>query len=334
MKKMRTMSVIGFFTLIMLLLVSCDSYISNDDKSTAEHTQAWSEETSQNATVEDWFGETEEETHEETSEEFMAFPSWEESTEKLVEDVVEIRLPLDSVKEPIYTFLWGEASGQVGYSYEAMTGARGPQNFVVEAGVICVLDSVNYRVIMLEDGRMTEIDLGGKFFDVELIFQNQKIGVVDYRGDVVRIYQEDGTQEHYIDLPYAGKITELVEIGDNYVDWVIDTGNRYRCNWETKRLEKMGAWENDTVEVSAPVERNAVVVDGIDNTGVYYHYIDNTNFRRIICREDDGYRWITEVDLTGNRSYPLAPIYYSRDGGLYLMECFDEQVIISKLTME
>lgn len=347
MKKMRTV-MIWFSAFIMLWLGGCSLCSSEEGKGMSEPAQIMSEEVSTEVageetpeetppyiTTEAEDNETENATPGETSEVYMSSPSWEESTERLTEAVVEIRLPWDSVKESVHTFLWGDGSGEVGYRYEEMTGfRRGPQAFVVEDGVIYVLDSVNCRVIILGNERVTEIDLDEKFYDVELIVQNQKIGVVDYQGDVVRIYREDGTQEHYIDLSYAGKVTELVEIGDNYVDWVITTGNCYRYHWETKRLEKRGAWENDIVEVSAPVERNTVVADGIDHTGVYYHYIDTESFRLVICRENDGYRWITEVDWTNNRSYPFNPIYYSREGVLYLMECFEDQIVISKLTLE
>ncbi len=337
MKQVRTTIMTLFPILIMLLFVGCSAYISDHRESTTEVTQAWREETYQKDTEEETSEMTEQETQEETSEEFSAVPSQEESTEMpFEEELIEIRLLIDTIKQPLYTFSWGTESSQLGYWYEADNPAAtpmGPTDFAVEDGVICVLDSVNHRVVMLEDGGVTEIDTSASSFDTEMIYQNQMIGVVDYMGDVVRIYQKDGTLAHHIDLPYAGIIGDLVEIGDTYVDWVVRMGNRYRYDWVQGSLENLGSWENQTVKVHAPVERSAVAVEGIDATGVYYYYTDIPNLQYVICREMDEYRWLTEVDLSGMRSFPYEPLYYSRDGSLYLMECLEEGVVISRLSI-
>ena len=65
---------------------------------------------------------------------------------------------------------------------------------------------------------------------------------------------------------------------------------------------------------------------------VYYWYRDG--MKNIIGVEVENVgRWYVTQELSGYHSVPANNLYVSKDGKLYLMECFNDQVVISELML-
>ena len=363
--KPKMIALLVLLILLLSLSMGCGSATNPPNKSTGrtedvgptENTESTENieptETGEDITTDfstDAETESEEMTEEDTT--VSTQEATEESTEKSTEEatskapVVEIRVPIEEIKEPLHTFSWGAESGQLGWRTDFVGDCYGPSYFVIEDGILYVTDDVNGRIVIVEDGRCREIKIGESMFTTSFIYQNQMIAWTG-GGCTISIYRKDGTLVYERDntyIPNRPDIFQVVEIGETYVVWseLEDTGlgfdiKYYRYDW----VQDSGAYvEPDqlnveylkTVEINVPVRRDMVEVLGMDETGIYYFYPEMGHY--LLCRETDDTQWITAWDFSGEKPQLREPFYYSEDGELYLMECFEDQIVISKLTLE
>ncbi|MBQ4563924.1 MAG: hypothetical protein IJA58_05535, partial [Lachnospiraceae bacterium] len=259
--KGKSIALLVLLILLLSLSVSCGSATNPPNKSTGqtedvgptentepteniESTENLGEMTTESST--DAETESEETTEEDTT--VSTQEATEESTEESTEEatskapVVEIRVPIEEIKEPLHTFSWGAESGQLGWTYLSISDEYvGPKDFAVENDVLYILDNVNARIVIMEDGQITEIKSEYVRGGSELICQNQMIAVTSITGDWVAIYRKDGTLVHMVDysnVKNAPFIIDVIEIGETYVVWY---------EWETKALYRYD-WGQDSGE--------------------------------------------------------------------------------------
>ena len=286
-------------------------------------------------------GETspEETTEEATTEEIT---TEELSTEEPVVEWTEKKISLEEAKRVIHTFSWGEGEDQLGYKSDGHE-AKAPRGFSVEGDQICVWDDANWRILLYENGHYSAI--ATEYFSGKsgMSYQNGWIGLLDE--SKVQLYRSDRSKEMSIKLPtqLTNEVSvpwKIVEIGDTY--FVLEIKSRkssarsqYRYDWTTDQVERI-------TDHNLPAffdEQNEVDVIGVYDDVVYY---EDTEVREnalftIIGLKAKNYHLYVEIDQskyikTGGVHKCWS--YLSDDGRLYIMECFEDRVEISELTLE
>ena len=132
---------------------------------------------------------------------------------------------------PVLTLALGSESGQVRYGGVEASGYTGSNSFVVENGVIYVLDAVNYRINIYQNGSCCEIALANCYKPQGLAYKNGKLAVFDNSDGVTLVYTTSGTL--VAEIKHRDEVKEelalkIAEIGDTYVVWETFAGNKYR----------------------------------------------------------------------------------------------------------
>lgn len=268
-----------------------------------------------------------------------------------------------SNRVPILTITQGSEEGQVGYGGSEQFGYTGPESFVVENGVIFVLDTVNRRVLIYGSEGYGCIDISAVPKAKRMKYQDGKIAVVDNTYGVTGVYSIDGTQLALISHPayiVDAFVSELVEIGDSYVIWKTYENELYQYDWIEKTIESLD--EEMVLEIQVSDDANAGVTSVANVSGTSAWQIDSENkllnmhgvqggslvyeqyenvpdvdmfFIEFSIRkvEPDGSETYAILDFSAWRSYPMEPTYLSSDGEVYVMECFEHNTVISKVVM-
>jgi len=281
---------------------------------------------------------TEEPTEELTTEE----PSKEEpTTEEIPTEppLPETEQVFAEVRRPIYNRYAGSEERDIGYAESGLT--RGPTEFIVEDNIVCILDEVNNRIICCN------IEFGGVNYpavsNVKGLYYN-KNGQYALINDnsIVEVYSSSGggkvkivnlgdrTKEIY-DANKGEKlfVTKIVSMDGSSVTVEALPKVQYRYDWSTDTLEALG---NAPETPKMKVNGQAVTVLGEVGDRVYYQYREGTKDVIGVEVKNVG-RWYVTQELSGYHSVPKNNLYVSRDGKLYLMECFDDQMVISELKL-
>ena len=249
---------------------------------------------------------------------------------------VEKELLIEDVKTLVRTFSWGKEEGKLGY-YKDFQVSAGPNAFVVEDNVIIIMDNVNKRIIKYEGDTCTTISLDFEPYAIK--YQNDRIAVFDTERKVTKIYGKEGNEEISIEIPQKlrerGEISRILEIGDTYVVWrfyVRASGAfaAYSYDWIDDRLEWVRSLKEPTVTASSQF----VELIGESGDCVYYFDPEMENKVYVVNRETENGRVYTKLDYSEYRSRPRRKGYISSDGRFYIMECFEDRVEISELTLE
>ena len=118
---------------------------------------------------------------------------------------------------PVLTLSLGSESGQVRYGGVEASGYTGPNSFVIENGVIYVLDAVNYRINIYQNGCCSEIALANCYKPQGLTYENGKLAVFDNSDGVTLVYTTSGTL--LAEIKHRDEIKEelalkIAELGD------------------------------------------------------------------------------------------------------------------------
>ena len=132
---------------------------------------------------------------------------------------------------PILTLTPGNGIGQVGYGGSELFGYTGPDSFVVENGVVYVLDALNGRINVYQGDASSEILIDRRFSAEKIEYKNGKLAVVDKRGKTTLIYTLSGTLVELVAHPETvinELVSKVVEIGETHIIWRTFQGNYYR----------------------------------------------------------------------------------------------------------
>ena len=252
--------------------------------------------------------------------------------------LVETELGFESAKREILTLYPGSELGQVGYSEEGRVNEQiGPESFVVEGEKIYILDWVNKRILMFEEGKASgSIDVSEYDRTRYMGYGNGCIAVAgSHRGNgqIIGVYSADSNGEKVAEIDlYDTKImlvNKIVSVDDTGVEFNGD-GMKYRYDRLTKKLEQVEEAGATKIKVG---EREAYVL-GEAGDKLYYRYLDGTKDIIGVQVKDVGRWYVTQELLDTYRTAPLKKLHISEDGKLYLMECFKDRTVISELTLE
>lgn len=245
--------------------------------------------------------------------------------------LLKVEQELEAIKKPIHSWSVGNGQGEIGYSESA--SENGPNGFTVEGSDICVLDVVNERILFhYGDGNESYIIASNLHGIYSANGWTATIGFVDSQIEVYNYRREKIAD---VDLRDSGikNISEIVSIDDAGVVFEDLSGYgkiiKYRYDWSTGKLEELG-------KVSRPfyieIDGNDAIILGEVGDKVYYWYRDG--IKNIIGVEVENVgRWYVTQELSDYHSIPSQNLYVSEDGKLYLMECFNNQVVISELML-
>ncbi len=352
----RGLAILLTGVMLISMLAGCGSV---DSKSTtggkgenvgAENTTESPEVTTEAVTTEE--PTTEEPTLEETTAEA---PTTEEATTEAPTEsqtLVETELGFEAAKREILTLYPGSGLGQVGYSDEGRANDLiGPESFVVEGEKIYILDWVNKRVLMFEDGKASgSIDVSEYDHTRYMGYGNGCIAVAGLHrgnGQIIGVYSADSNGEKVAEIDlYETKImlvNKIVSIDDTGVEFNGDTlvefnGNlrseafRYRYDRSTKKLEQVEEIGANKLKIG---EQEASVLGGTGDKLYYnyYEYSETTKCTIGVEVKNIG-RWYVSHEFASYRTTPLKRLHVSEDGKLYLMECFEDRTVISELVLE
>jgi len=176
---------------------------------------------------------TEEPTTEEptTEEPTIEAPTTEASTTEAPTEsqtLVETELGFESAKREILTLYPGSELGQVGYSEEGRVNEQiGPESFVVEGEKIYILDWVNKRILMFEEGKASgSINVSEYDRTRYMGYGNGCIAVAgSHRGNgqIIGVYSADSNGEKVAEIDlYDTKImlvNKIVSVDDTGVEF-------------------------------------------------------------------------------------------------------------------
>ena len=232
-------------------------------------------------------------------------------------------------KKEILSIPVGDGEGEVGYFVVRHEGPgfvlTGPDDFVVEDGKITVLDTVNQRLLMFEDGKyiggfvVDACEAGGWLYHQK----DQWIIVSSINSQVGSIYREDGS--HVTNVSYASVepyMDELHGPRKKLPNWMASEGNRL-------------------IDVLGVGETSVLVGDQNETRCVYYYeqmdFLEVPKFlaSRCICKAQEyGPAYYTMLDHSEGVYFPLNSFYLDEDGTVYLMECLEDRVVISEVLWE
>ncbi len=242
----------------------------------------------------------------------------------------EVEQVFEDVKKPIHSWSVGSGQGEIGYSESA--SEKGPNDFTVEGNDICVLDVVNDRVLFhYGDGN----DSYDSISNLQRVYsENGWNAVINYNGYYIDIYcREEKIADIDLRDSGIGKASEIISIDNTSVVFEALAGlgkiMKYRYDWSVGKLEELG-------KVSRPfyieIDGNDAIILGEVGDKVYYWYRDGMENIIGVEVENVG-RWYVTQELSGYHSVPADNLYVSKDGKLYLMECFNDEVVISELML-
>lgn len=236
----------------------------------------------------------------------------------------------EAVKKPIHSWSVGSGQGDIGYSES--TSEKGPNGFSVEGNDICVLDVVNDRILFhYGDGN----DSYDSISNLQRVYsENGWNAVINYNGYYIDIYyREEKIADIYLRDSGIGKVSEIISIDNTGVVFEALPGHgrimKYRYDWSTGKLEERG---NVSRSFYIEIDGNDAIILGEVGDKVYYWYRDGMTNIIGVEVENVG-RWYVTQELSGYHSVPANNLYVSKDGKLYLMECFNDQVVISELML-
>ena len=90
---------------------------------------------------------------------------------------------------PILTLTPGSGAGQVGYGGSEQFGYMGPDSFAVENGVIYILDGLNNRIVVYQNGEYSDISIGECAYASSMKYQSGKIAIADNQSDMTVVYK-------------------------------------------------------------------------------------------------------------------------------------------------
>ena len=259
------------------------------------------------------------------------------STELPVVEWVEDELPLSELKKTLHTFAWGEEDGQLGEYSNGVWGLF-PSIFTVEDDVIYVVDEANYRIVVYKQGTYKEIGYRdtGIVMPSSMTYQNGWLAVLDDNQNITFICKSDGSVKIAIENPPAFRLDlcEVLEIGDTYVVFETDY-NAMRREMHYDWIQGEWSWGEELADVTISVSDGIPVTLGKYEDKIYYYNmleVSSENPRYMISCETYGSRLYTMVDCSSH--YILPSLALSSEGNLYIMECFEDRVEISELTLE
>ena len=261
---------------------------------------------------------------------------------------------------PVLTLSVGSGAGQVGYGGIEASGYIGADSFAVEDGVIFILDGVNQRVLIYANGEYGSIDISGVPRARHMKYENKMIAVSDNTNHVTGIYSLAGTQIAlipHLEIIEDELVDELVEVSDSYVVWRTYDNNLYRYDWETDTIAEVEEPEDTFTVVknadagvasvssvssaeqwSLNAENKRISVHGAKNNALIYDQYEcvpnvdmffvEFSIRKVAA---DGSESYAIIDFSDWMVHPLEPTYLSSDGEVYLLEGFEDRVVISKI---
>ena len=256
----------------------------------------------------------------------------------------EIEVSFDDIRREALKVGVGSEEGMVNCG-ETHIESFGPNSFAVEDGAFYILDTYNSRINIYKNGEVSHIDVGNNRTCMK--YQDGRFAVFSLIGGAeIAVYEMNGklVAEKKFERPSKIQgITEILLIGDTYVEFLDDSyfvsGKRlrYRYDWRENKTEKLGLY-TPTQEISEDMvmePQNRLTVIGNYDQNVYYQYTDwsedGTIVYNVLNREEGNVRWCAYIDLMSYFSNPLERFYLSTDGELYIMECFEDQTVISRL---
>jgi len=143
---------------------------------------------------------------------------------------------------------------------------------------------------------------------------------------------------HDMELPISLKnikysVSKLASVDDSGLVFETSAGLQYRYEKKTGTVTPGGTAPK---EASVKIGDQIATVIGEVGNRMYYQYCTGTgqDARNIIGMEVENVgRWYVTRDLSGYRTIPSDSLYVSQDGKLYLMECFEDQTVISELML-
>ena len=260
----------------------------------------------------------------------------------------------------------GNAEGEIGYATMNGIPQFGPDDFIVENDKIYILDACNSKIVVysMAGEFCGEIVLSNCDQLIEFTYADGLFYVVDAY-DRLFVYSYEGEILEVYDLPDGvwGCSVSAIEVKDGEIAIQVEMENRYYLN-------SNGTWElimdsEDVVVTGTTISENtaksAEVQVAFGDTSIS---IDNENkYMSLIGTDADGnvYMLVLEyveysgqirfetsvqkydqqgdrvsyaiIDREGWEVHPLDYIYLDSMGNLYVMNCYEDNVTISGLTL-
>lgn len=351
---MKRLPRILFLCILVFALTACQP-IASDPSGTPEESSAQREETSATDPQE------ESSSVEETD---MAETSGEETPSEETEPVeeptgyVEVGNLTDDRKREVLSIPVGSEDGQVAYGEDVALGLVGPEAFAVENGKVFILDKCNRRVVVWENGVYSGIDISDCLHGQHMTYDRGVIGIVDTATNVTGLYGEEGTR-----IKLISHLTEftsefpmgVAEISGYDLIWKATDDTYYQYNWSSEQMNRLvnygiqvGYVGNTTVVTEVSTDRQwtlATKIKFIEPLKIVGDYLFYSRFDL----DPDAYSFtgttsVGVIDQNGNgeqlkiessqwSTNPTHPFYVSGDGKLYLMDCYENQVVISEVIL-
>jgi len=283
---------------------------SNEPEKTVAATDDWENTTVAESTEELTTEEptTEELTTEEpTTEELTTeeLTTEEPTTEEIptVAHLPETEQVFEEVRYPVYNRYPGNGEYEIGYSVDEAGNLTGPESFAIEGKNIAILDEGNNRIYYYSEDYFSR----GHISLENLMYGSKKLSV-----------------------------NKIMSVSDSEVVFDGSFGSatmRFRYEKEADLQRVLGITAN---EQRIMIGDHIATVIGKVGDRMYYQYRtgegkDDKNVIGMVV-ENVGIWYVTQ-DLSGYRTIPSDNLYVSQDGKLYLMECFDDQMVISELKL-
>ena len=271
-----------------------------------------------------------------------------------------------SENEDILHIPVGNDEGEIGYATLDGIPQFGPDDFIVENGQVYILDACNSKIVMYSvDGEFCgEIVLEGCDQLIEFTYADGLFYVVD-ACDRLFVYSATGERLEVHDLPDGiwgcsisainvndGEVSIQVEMEDMYC---LTTDESWELSVDSQDVVVTGTTISDNVAKSAEVQvaigDSIISIDnqnrymsliGTDNNEnvymlvvEYVEYAGQTRFEvsvRKYSQRGDCVDYAI-IDMEGWKVVPLDYVCLDEDGNIYLMNCYEDNITISEVTL-
>ncbi|MBR6109842.1 MAG: hypothetical protein IKQ36_08915 [Clostridia bacterium] len=245
-----------------------------------------------------------------------------------------------------------EGTESIGYSAKD-DWSSGPEAFMVEDGEICVLDSVNSRIIVAKNDLVEYVYLSECIYPVYFCKVNGTFYVIDYEGSFIRGYSSNYNSVEEIPFPDKICYQEIYQLSciDDSIQLITDKLCVYRFDSKSRCWIKTGT-------IKADNDFGSIKSYTINGTTISIETGENTSSQLI--KIDSDYLWtdvyefvpyypiieteytLRKFDLNGKLigctllnlkeafSIPQSPFYISNNNEAYAMVCLSDGVYITK----
>ncbi len=249
----------------------------------------------------------------------------------------------------ICSFRFGKKENEVGFK-ESDASNEGPESFVVTSDKVYLLDSIKKRIIISDDNEIRFVDLSCCRYPYHMSVSGEFIYVLDYNGDEIMVFNECGESTNPIPFPEKIGFDSIKKIlclnGELQIQSYENDYYAYDGAWQKViSAELKGDFEK---EKSLTVDRNMIILSTGENTSAeLLRYADDSIFLGVNefvpyipvieseytvrkYNADGVFEGSTVIDMIPAVSIPRDCVYINDLGEVYVMQCREDGVFITK----